>query len=73
MMHGTMSLKKKNTFLFDSPQFRKERFFKKVPRLRPLVLLVWATCTWRWLRSTAVMMLTGENLKYMSQRNSILF
>jgi len=35
--------------------------FWKVPRLRPLVLLLRTTCRWRCLRSTGGMILTGEN------------
>jgi hypothetical protein len=35
--------------------------FYKVPTLRPFVLLVRATCRWRWVSSTGGMILTEKN------------
>jgi hypothetical protein len=35
--------------------------FWKIPRLRPFVLLVKATCRWRWVWDIGGMILTGEN------------
>jgi hypothetical protein len=35
--------------------------FRKIPRLRPFVLLVKATCRWRWVRKIGGMILTREN------------
>jgi hypothetical protein len=39
--------------------FRNFIVFCKVPRLRPFVLLVTATCRWRWVWSIGGMILTG--------------
>ena len=41
--------------------FRKSFAFWKVPRLRPFVLLVRATCRWRWVWSIDGKTVTGEN------------
>jgi hypothetical protein len=40
--------------------FRKSIGFWKVPRLRPIVLLVRAACRWRWVWSVGRVILTGE-------------
>jgi hypothetical protein len=39
---------------------RKSIAFWKVPRLRPFVLLVRATCNWRWVWRNGRMILTGK-------------
>ena len=54
--------KSESNFLSSAPKFPKEHcFFWKVRRSRPLVLLLRATCSWRWVRSNGGMILTGEN------------
>ena len=42
------------------PGFRNSIAFWNVPRLRRCVLLVRATCRWRWVWSTGGMILTGD-------------
>ena len=44
-----------------SPIYDRALLCSKVARFRPLVLLVRATCGWRWLWSKCGMILTGEN------------
>ena len=44
--------------------FAKSIVLWKVPTLRPLVLLVKATCWWRLVWSVGGMIFTGEKLKY---------
>jgi len=41
--------------------FRENTAFWKIPRLRLFILPVKATCTWRWVRSTGGMIVTGVN------------
>ena len=51
----------KSTFLPNTPRFpKKKHCFPKVPRLRPVVLLV-RTRRWRWVWSIDGMILTGKN------------
>ena len=43
------------------PDFWTNIAFQNIPRLCPSVILVKATCRWRWLWSIGGMILTGEN------------
>jgi hypothetical protein len=60
--HCLIVIKKRSerTFFFLLPNCRRSISFWKVPRLRPFVLLVRATCRWRWVWSIGGMILTGE-------------
>jgi len=57
-MHGPIRIK---AFLFIDPWFPKEHCFLKVPTLRPFVLLLGATCRWRWICSTNGIILIRES------------
>ena len=48
-------LESAGTDLFDAPSFRNRTAFSKALRLRPLVLLVTATCRWTWVRNTRIL------------------
>jgi hypothetical protein len=67
LCHTTETFKDKNKWKYFStqcsppPQFPKEHFFWKVPRLHPFVLMERATCRRRWVWSIGEMILTGEN------------
>jgi len=60
-LHRVSSSKTKNTSVSSALRLPKEHYFLKVPRLRPIVLLVKATCGWSWLWSIGGMRVTGEN------------
>ena len=63
--------KNEDNFLSNAPTFPKKNFaFWKVPRIRPCVILVRATCRWRGVWSVGGMILTGGTLKYW-ERNII--
>jgi hypothetical protein len=49
------------TFLSGSPGFPKQRCFWNFPRLRSFVLLVRATCRWRWAWKFGGIIKTREN------------
>ena len=48
-------------FIQSSPISKRALFFWKVPRLLSFVLLVRATCVWRWTWCVRAMIMTGEN------------
>ena len=49
-------------------QFPKQHCFRKVPKLRPFVLLVRATCRWRWVKQHWRIDTDRGKLKY-SEKN----
>jgi hypothetical protein len=50
-----------STALSNVPLFPIEHSVRKVPSIRPFVLLVRATCRWRWEWGVGGMIVTGEN------------
>lgn len=59
-LEGPLRHKNWKYFLYNDARLPKEHYFMKVPRLRQCVLLVRATCRYRWARSFSGNILTGQ-------------